>query len=118
MGNKDFSLAAMGSREHFMAGELLIALSNNSWASDADHIEDGVKLEFNPNSGNVYLVDEDYNVVMLNSNDKLENWLYCGDCGTEGFRSEVRFAQEGLCTHCAAKISWGQENGVLEYGLA
>ena len=118
MGNKDFSLAAMGSREQFMAGELLIARSNNAWASNADHLEDDVKLEFNPSSGNVYLVDKDYNVVMLNGDDKLENWLYCGDCGTEGFRSEVRFSKEGLCSHCAAKISWGQENLALEYGLA
>ena len=62
----------MGSREQFMSGELLIARSNNAWASDADHLEDDVKLEFNPNSGNVYLVDKDYNVVMLNGDDKLD----------------------------------------------
>jgi len=118
MGNKDFSLAAMGSRERFMAGELLLAWSNNAWASGADHLKDDVKLEFNPSNGNVYLVDKDYNVVMLNGNDKLENWLYCSDCGAEGFRSEVRFAENSLCSHCAAKISWGQDNFELGYGLA
>lgn len=118
MGNKDFSLAAMGSREQFMAGELLIAWSNNAWASNADHLEDDVKLEFNPSSGNVYLVDKDYNVVMLNGDDKLENWLYCGDCGTEGFRSEVSFTNDGLCSHCTTKISWGQEDLSVEWAAA
>lgn len=118
MGNADFSLTAFGSRERYMAGELLIAWSNNAWASDADHLEDDVKLEFNPNSGNVYLVDEDFNVVMLNGNDKLENWLYCGDCGEEGFRSEVLFTNDGLCSRCATKVSWGQEDLSFELGMA
>ncbi len=118
MRNEDFSLAAFGSRERFMAGELLLAWSNETWASDTDHLEDDTKLEFNPNSGYVYLVDEDFNVVMLNSNDKLENWLYCFDCGTEGFRSDVLFNEDGLCSQCATTISLGQENVALENGLA
>lgn len=118
MENANFSFSAFRSRERYMAGELLIAWSNEAWATSADHLEDKATVEFNPNSGNVYLVDEDYNVVMLNGDGKLENWLYCGDCGTEGFRSEVSFTEEGLCSECSTKISWGYENLEVAYGLA
>jgi hypothetical protein len=43
-----------------------------------------VTIEFNPNSGNVFLVDEDFNVAMMND-DKLEDWFFCHYCGHEGF---------------------------------
>ncbi|MFZ2189478.1 MAG: hypothetical protein WA057_04455 [Candidatus Magasanikiibacteriota bacterium] len=115
----DFSsLSAFGNRERFMAGELLIAWSNENWASPSDHLEDGVTLEFNPNSGYVFLVDEEYNVVMLNSDNKLENWLNCGDCGEEGFRSEVNFTNDSLCSHCNLKIRCNQDEYLTELAMA
>ena len=40
-------------------------------------------------SGNVFLVDGDYNCAMMNGN-KLENWFYCPNCGNEAFQSEFR----------------------------
>lgn len=98
-------LSAFGSRERYLAGELLIAWSEEAWASQADHLQDGVTLDFNPNSGYVFLVDEDFNVAMLNGDGKLENWLYCGECGAEGLRSDVSFAEDCLCSGCAATTS-------------
>jgi len=44
---------------------------------------------------------------MLNGAGKLENWLSCGNCGEEGLRNEVSFADEGLCAVCAAKERGG-----------
>ena len=114
----DFSLAAFGSRERYMAGELLIAWANEDWASTSDHLENKVSLEFNPNSGYVFLVDEDYNVAMLNSDNRLENWLTCRDCGEEGFRSEVEFTDDGLCCHCNALINCGRDEYLLEPAMA
>lgn len=115
----DFSsLSTFGSRERFIAGELLIAWSNEEWTSPSDHLEDNVTLEFNPSSGYVFLVDEDYNVVMLNNDNKLENWLTCRDCDEEGFRSEVEFTDEGLCSDCNERINCCQDEYLLEPAMA
>lgn len=93
-------LAQFGFREYGMAGELLLALADGKWASDEDEMGDGVVIEFNPNSGNVFLVDEDYKVAMLN-NGKLENWLNCGNCGVEGFRSDCKdWKDDYTCNDC------------------
>jgi hypothetical protein len=113
-----FSLSSLGSRERFVAGEILIAWSNEAWASPEDHLEDGVSLEFNPNSGYVFLVDEDFNVAMLNDDGKLENWLYCGDCGKEGFRSEVNFSDDGLCSHCHLKMNLNYDEFLVQLATA
>lgn len=37
---------------------------------------DNITIEFNPNSGNVFIVDDDYNVAMFN-NDTLEQFYSC-----------------------------------------
>ena len=94
---------AFGARERCLAGELFIAWAANVWASGDDHLEDDATVELNPTSGFVYLVDRDYNVAMLNGAGKRENWLSCGNCGEEGLRNEVEFADESLCAACAAK---------------
>lgn len=48
-----------------------------------------VSVEFNPNSGNVFLVDEDYNVWMMTSENKIEKWFNCPYCGYEGFKDDL-----------------------------
>jgi len=67
---------------------------------------DGVKLEFNPNSGSVFLIDEYFNVAMLHTKsvpqyddlgnivcyqdvDNLELWYRCPICGHEGFLDDM-----------------------------
>ena len=98
-------LSKFGLLEIGIAAELLTkyANGNQSWASDQDELSDGVALEFNPNSGNVFLVDEDCRVAMVNDNGSLENWVYCSYCGAEGFRSELPLDADGNCAECAGK---------------
>jgi len=80
-------LGRFGYREMKMGARLLTA-----WRTDNDHAEnlssDGLALWLNMDSGNVFLCDEDYNVAMMNGN-VLEDWVTCGYCGHEDFRSEV-----------------------------
>jgi hypothetical protein len=57
---------------------------------------DGVTVEFNPNSGNVFLVDEDYNVAMM-EDDELVDFLNCGECGHEGTPSEFSEYMDNDC---------------------
>lgn len=54
---------------------------------------DGVKVGFNPNSGCVFLVDEDYNVAMMNGDD-LELWYNCPICGHEGFLEDMQHGED------------------------
>ena len=98
-------LSKFGLREIWIAGELLTRYANGrqSWVSDQDELGDGVAVEFNPNSGNVFLVDEDCRVAMVNDNGKLENWVDCSNCGREGFRGELPLDADGNCADCAGK---------------
>jgi hypothetical protein len=98
-------LSKFGLREIGIAAELLTRCANErkSWASDQDELSDGVAVEFNPNSGNVFLVDEDFRVAMVNNNGKLENWVYCSNCGREEFRGELPLDADGNCALCTGK---------------
>jgi len=78
----DFSL--FGFIEIQEAAKLLTA-----YCEDKNILGDGVKVEFNPNSGNVFLVDENYDVAMMNDG-KLEKWYSCPHCGFEGFINEMK----------------------------
>ena len=71
-----------GYREIEMAKELL---------SHIKEIESvgKVEVQFNRNSGYVFLVDEDYRVWMMNG-DKIEEWYNCGYCGHEGFLEDFK----------------------------
>ena len=79
-------LSKFGYREKDMAGDLLKAHCTNNDVTR--YLGDGVSVEFNPMSGNVFLVDEDYNVAMMNG-DKLEDFFSCPICGHEGFLEEM-----------------------------
>ena len=52
-------------------------------------LENDIKVEFNPMSGYVFLVDGDCNIAMMNG-DRLENLFSCPNCGNEGMQSEFR----------------------------
>jgi hypothetical protein len=82
-------LSKFGYRELAIAGELLTKYANGNMTKLAkDYAGDGIKLEFNLNSGHVFLVDEDYNALMLND-DKLDLWIWLSHTGEEGFYNEL-----------------------------
>lgn len=62
-----------------------------------------VQLMYNTNSGNVFLTNEDYQVVMLN-NGQLEELFSCPVCGYEGFKETVIDNDEHSSCECAEWI--------------
>lgn len=102
------NLSQFGYRELDMAGDLLKKVSEGS--SGFETIQDwecfpigDLELGFNPNSGNVYLYNEDCSqTYMLNNNGKAEQFISCPDCGVEDFATtgETKFTQDGLCEDC------------------
>lgn len=88
-------LAQFGHVERKEAGRLLSALSSNK--DKTVHFQHlGVAVEFNPMSGYVFLVDEDYNVAIMNG-DELEDFHTCPNCGGEGVASDFRQDNEAEC---------------------
>ena len=73
-------------RERALAIELLQAWGKQGLPSD--FYEDGVKIAFNRNSGNIFLVNEEYQCAMMNG-DKLESFYSSPYDGHEGFIEEL-----------------------------
>lgn len=84
----DLSKFGWGGRD--MAARLLSAWVEHNFADEKedDCLGDGAKLELNMDSGNVFLTDDEFNVVMFNDEEKLEKFISCPNCGAEGFRTE------------------------------
>lgn len=74
------------SRERALAIELLQAWGKQGLPSD--FYEEGVKVAMNRNSGNVFLVNEEYQCAMMNG-DKLESFYTSPYDGHEGFIDEL-----------------------------
>lgn len=91
MTNNTRDLMQFGNRELKLAGELLSALKTEK--DKTRFLSHGVAVEFNPNSGNVFIVDEDYNVAMMNG-DTLEDFFSCPECGHEGFLEDFEHHSE------------------------
>ena len=88
-------LMKFGYRELDMAGDLLKALKDGN---DTKFLGDNVAVEFNPNSGNVFLVDGDYNVAMM-ADGVLCDWHVLSYEGHEGFIEDLReMYQQGEIT--------------------
>jgi len=101
MDNPTKDLRKFGYRELDEASNLLKAYANGKYATADDEIlGDGVEVWFNINSGYVFLMDEDYNVVMEDGEGRLEAHLSCSNCGSEGLRSEVEFEDDHTCSKC------------------
>lgn len=100
-------LSKFGNRELSILSDLLKAYANGKYASENDTLNEDISYEFNPNSGEVFLVDGDYNVAMLSEdkygNTVLENWLNCSNCGKEDLRSEITLDEDGNCSECKGK---------------
>ena len=88
MGENTQDLSKFGYVELEESGKLLTAYCN-----DTNILDDGVKLEFNPNSGNVFLVDEEFNIAMFNDGE-LQRWHYCPICGHEGFKEDMAHGED------------------------
>lgn len=81
------NLAEFGNIEREEAGKLLTAYSRNR--NVCPYFENrGVQVMMNTYSGNVFLTDENYNVLMLNGN-KLEGFYNSPYEGHEGFFEEL-----------------------------
>ena len=80
-------LSRLGFQEIHQLGNMLKAYAA------APILEEGVKWEYNPNSGNVCLVDDDFNVAMMNGNN-LERHYNCPYCGFEGFAEDFKERKE------------------------
>ena len=77
-------LSKFGYREIGIAGELLTAYAEYG----SDFLGDGITLNFNLNSGHVFLSDENYNVGVL-EDKKVVQFYTCPECGFEGTQSEA-----------------------------
>ena len=76
-------LSKFGYIELAEAGKLLMAYAENG----ADFLNDGLTLNFNTNSGYVFLTDSDCTVGMLEEG-KVVKFYNCSQCGNEGTQSE------------------------------
>lgn len=81
------NLADFGYRELAMAGEILTAYADRK-DSCPYFTGEGVQLMMNKNSGNVFLTDDDYNVLMMNGS-KLEGFYVTPYEGHEGFFEDL-----------------------------
>lgn len=91
-------IAKFGNRERDIAGKLL------QLAYKAEFLSYGVAIEFNPNSGMVFLVDEDYNVGVLNEDEtEVVQFITCSECGYEGTKSDYEFDKENGNTNECCK---------------
>lgn len=89
----DFS--KFGFRERQMAEELLKASREQGFPKDFN--QDGLNIMMNFSSGNVFFVNEDYQVCMMNGNE-LESFYNCPECGNEGFKED--FNKKSNCKEC------------------
>jgi hypothetical protein len=80
-------LSKFGQRERAIAGELLRTLG--TVRDKTKYLDHDVAVEFNPMSGFVFLVDDSYNVAMMNGHD-LEDFHTCPNCGGEEVASDFR----------------------------
>ena len=90
-----------GYRELSEAAELLKEIGDNGISGKLD-LSMPVKIGFNANSGNVFLMDEDFNVVMSNDDGLLENWVNCSNCGAENWKSKLELFED-TCQECNKK---------------
>lgn len=81
MSENTRDLSKFGYRELDMAGDLLKAIKNGL---PEDFDDQGIAVEFNPNSGNVFLVNEDFQVAMVDDEGNLYSFYSTPYAGLEG----------------------------------
>lgn len=80
------NLADFGHRERVLLAELLNAWNANGLPDGFDCEE--VRPAFNANSGNVFLVNAEYQTAMMNG-DTLDLWHFLPYSGQEGFLCDL-----------------------------
>src|SRR5574343_59817 len=85
------SFKNFGNREYLEAAKLLEYYANNKLSNVAkDYFNYIENIEFNNNSGLVYLLDRDYNVLIYNKeSDCLDLFITTPYDGREGFLSDL-----------------------------
>lgn len=81
MSDNTQDLSKFGFRELDEAGRLLTAIKNGL---PEDFDDQGIAVEFNPNSGNVFLVNSDYQVAMADDEGNLYSFYSTPYEGREG----------------------------------
>ena len=98
-------LSQFGYRELDMAGDLLKLYKSNK---DKSRLTGGVNVEFNPDSANVFLVDEYYNVAM-EYDGELVDFVSCPDCGHEDYKPDFIGEYSSNCCDEYYNEVYGQE---------
>jgi hypothetical protein len=80
------NLEKMGYREMAEVKDILTAYME--YGVPSDFYNDGATIEFNPNSGYVFLTNSEYQVAML-VGDRLESWYITPYNGHEGFIEDL-----------------------------
>ncbi len=80
-------LSEFGYRELAEAAKLLTAYAE--YDAPSNFYDEGLTLNMNRNSGYVFLSNSEYQVLMLNGDGKLEEWLYTPYAGHEGFLEDL-----------------------------
>ena len=86
--------AKFGNRERAMAEDLLKAWREQGLPDNFS--DDEVTIMMNTSSGNVFLTNSEYQAAMMNG-DSLEMWLYCVECGNEGFGDDDIWENNTCC---------------------
>ena len=85
-----YDLSDFGYCELKEAAKLLTAyIEHEDTGHYLDRLGNGVKIGMNRNSGYVWLEDEDFNILMLNDNDQLQQFYFLGYAGTEGSAADL-----------------------------
>ena len=99
---ENLDLSNFGYRELGMLAELLDKYSDRPTSEKYGNFDKLTTAGFNPNSGCVWLQDEDYHCLMLNG-DTLEEFVSCSYCGAEGFTTEIEIDEDGNCSDCKGR---------------
>lgn len=91
-------LSKFGYKELKIATKLLLEYTRGA----GDFLISNIVLNFNTDSGNVFLSDEDYNVGMLNG-ISLEQFFTCPECGNEGFKEDFK---KSKCKDCQRILNY------------
>jgi len=86
-------LSLLGIYELRQAGRLLSMFKTEFDLSD---LGEGVKIEYNPNSGLVFLVDSDFNVGMFDG-VYIRRFHSCPECGFEGYSHQLLDDGDDCC---------------------
>ena len=91
--NNTQDLSKFGLREKKITSELLALLGTEK---DQSNLYENISVEFNPNSGMVFLVDSDFNVAVLN-NGFLVDFISCPNCGNEAAKPDFKDEYNDKC---------------------